>query len=151
MLTPRSRRMSKEREKMAIEIVNPDGVPAPVGPYSHAAVVEPGARIAYLSGQVAANSLGELEGIGDFQAQFRAATANLEKLLNSLGASFDDVAYVRGYLARASDLPAYREERERLYGKMCKKGPPPTTTVVVAALYHPDCLIEVDAVAVLHG
>jgi enamine deaminase RidA (YjgF/YER057c/UK114 family) len=50
---------------------------------------------------------------------------------------------------RTDDLPAYREERERLYGEVCASGPPPTTTLVVGGLYHPDCLFEVDAVAVL--
>ena len=49
----------------------------------------------------------------------------------------------------ADDLPAYREERERFYGKVFTSAPPPTTTLVVAGLYHPDCLFEVDAVAVL--
>ena len=134
-----------------VEIVNPAGAPPPVGPYSQVAIVEAGSRVAHISGQVAADSDGELVGAGDFRTQFRVAAENLGKVLEALGVSFDDVAYVRGHLTRVSDLPAYREERERFYGRVCTKGPPPTTTLVVAALYHPDCLIELDAVAVLKG
>jgi enamine deaminase RidA (YjgF/YER057c/UK114 family) len=134
-----------------LEIVNPEGVPPPVGPYSQVAIAEPGARLALISGQVAADASGNLVGIGDFRAQFLAAFGNLGNVLGSLGASFDDVAFVRGYLTREADLPAYRDERERFYASACTQGPPPTTTLVVAGLYHPDCLLEVDAVAILSG
>ena len=132
-----------------VEILNPEGAPLPVGPYSVAAVAEQGSRTAYISGQVSADASGNLTGLGDFRAQFHGAFENLQRVLQSLGASFDDVAYVRGHLVRADDLPAYREERERFYGEVCTSAPPPTTTLVVAGLYHPDCLFEVDAVAVL--
>jgi len=131
-----------------VEILNPEGAPLPVGPYSVAAVVEPGRRTVYISGQVSADTSGNLTGVGDFRAQFHGAFENLRRVLESLGASFEDVAYVRGHLVRAEDLPAYREERERFYGEVCRS-PPPTTTLVVAGLYHPDCLLEVDAVAAL--
>jgi enamine deaminase RidA (YjgF/YER057c/UK114 family) len=132
-----------------LEISNPEGVAPPVGPYSHVAIVDPGSRLAFIAGQVAADPSGQLVGVGDFRAQFEAAFANLGRVLESLGTSFDDVAFVRGYLSRADDLPAYREERERLYASVCTGAAPPTTTLVVGALYHPDCLLEVDAVAVL--
>jgi enamine deaminase RidA (YjgF/YER057c/UK114 family) len=131
-----------------VEILNPEGAPLPVGPYSVVAVAEPGSRTAYISGQVSADASGNLTGVGDFRAQFHGAFENLQRVLQSLGASFDDVAYVRGHLVRADDLPAYREERERFYGEVCASAPP-TTTLVVGGLYHPDCLFEVDAVAVL--
>jgi enamine deaminase RidA (YjgF/YER057c/UK114 family) len=134
-----------------VEILNPEGAPTPVGPYSVAAVAEPGSRTVYISGQVSADAAGNLTGVGDFRAQFHGAFENLQRVLQSLGASFDDVAYVRGHLVRADDLPAYREERERFYVEVCTSAPPPTTTVVVAGLYHSDCLFEVDAVAVLRS
>jgi enamine deaminase RidA (YjgF/YER057c/UK114 family) len=132
-----------------LEISNPPGLAPPVGPYSHVATVEPGSQVAFIAGQVAADASGKLVGVGDFRAQFAAAFDNLGRVLSSLGASFDDVAFVRGYLSRAEDLPAYREERERFYGSVCTGPPPPTTTLVVAGLYDPDCLLEVDAVAIL--
>jgi enamine deaminase RidA (YjgF/YER057c/UK114 family) len=135
-----------------VEILNPEGAPLPVGPYSVAAVAEQGSRTAYISGQVSADPSGNLTGVGNFRAQFRGSFENLQRVLHSLGASFDDVAYVRGHLVREDDLLAYREERERFYGEVCTSSPPPpTTTLVVAGLYHPDCLFEVDAVAVLRG
>lgn len=132
-----------------LKILNPDGAPAPVGPYSVASIVEGGARTAFIAGQVSADGAGNLTAIGDFRGQFRDAFQNLGRVLQSLGASFDDVAYTRGHLTRAEDLPAYREERERFFAEVCKAEPPPTTTLVVAGLYHPDCLFEIDAVAIL--
>jgi 2-iminobutanoate/2-iminopropanoate deaminase len=132
-----------------VEILNPEGAPQPVGPYSVAAAAQHGSRTVYISGQVSADDSGNLTGAGDFRAQFRGAFENLQRVLQSVGASFDDVAYLRGHLVRADDLPAYREERERFFGEVCTSAPPPTTTLVVAGLYHPDCLFEVDAVAAL--
>jgi enamine deaminase RidA (YjgF/YER057c/UK114 family) len=132
-----------------MEIRNLSSVPPPVGPYSHVAVTESGERLAHIAGQVGSDETGALVAPGDFVRQCRQAFANLQAALSELGASFEDVAYLRGYLARSEDLPAYREERERLYARVCPGKPPPTTTLVVAALYHPDCLFEVDAVAVL--
>jgi enamine deaminase RidA (YjgF/YER057c/UK114 family) len=132
-----------------MEIRNLASVPPPVGPYSHVAVTEAGARLAHIAGQVGSDERGALVGLGDFVHQCRQAFANLELVLRELGASFEDVAYLRGYLARREDLPAYREERERLYARVCPGKAPPTTTLVVAALYHPDCLFEVDALAIL--
>jgi enamine deaminase RidA (YjgF/YER057c/UK114 family) len=132
-----------------LEIMNPETAAPPVGPYSQIAVAGPGARVAFIAGQVAADEQGELLGVGSFRDQFRYAFANLGRALEALGASFDDLAFVRGYLSRAENLPAYREERERFYAEACTHSPPPTTTLVVAGLYHPDCLLEVDAVAIL--
>ena len=137
------------REKQNVRILNLEGVPPAVGPFSHVAIVEPDRRQALISGQVAADSKGNLVGVGDFTVQCRLVFENLRKVVAALGATFDDVAFIRGYLSRAADLPAYREERERFYTRVCKNGFPPTTTLVVASLYHSDCLIEVEAVAVL--
>ncbi len=134
-----------------LQILNPDGAPAPVGPYSVVGIAETGTRTAFISGQVSADASGNLTGVGDFRAQFRGAFENLGRVLRSLDASFDDVAFIRGHLVRAEDLSAYREERERFYSQVCKAEPPPTTTLVVAGLYHADCLFEVDAVAILRG
>ena len=39
-----------------VEILNPEGAPLPVGPYSVAAVAEQGSRTAYISGQVSADA-----------------------------------------------------------------------------------------------
>jgi enamine deaminase RidA (YjgF/YER057c/UK114 family) len=123
--------------------------PTPVGPYSPAAIASPNSAIAFIGGQVPADEQGKLVGIGDFRKQFRIVMENVRRALAALGATFEDVAYIRGTLSRYEDYPAYTEERTKFYAKECPEGPPPTTTVIVTSLYHPDCLLEVDAIAVL--
>ena len=58
-----------------VEILNPEGAPVPVGPYSVAAVAEHGSRTAYISGQVSADASGNLTGVGNFP---RSSTSAFE-------------------------------------------------------------------------
>ena len=91
------------REKQNVRILNLEGVPPAVGPFSHVAIVEPDRRQALISGQVAADSKGNLVGVGDFTVQCRLVFENLSKVVAALGATFDDVAFIRGYLSCAAD------------------------------------------------
>jgi enamine deaminase RidA (YjgF/YER057c/UK114 family) len=129
-----------------LDIVNPPGTSPPVGPYSLAAVVAPGSRLVLIAGQVGADDQAELVP-GGFDAQFERAMDNFGRVLAGLGATWSDVAYTRGHLTRQGDLSAYRALRERFYSALST--PPPTTTLVVAGLYHPECLFEIDGVAVI--
>ncbi|MGH9890660.1 MAG: RidA family protein, partial [bacterium] len=81
-----------------VQIVGGPEFPPAVGPYSPAAVAEPGRPIAFIAGQVASDESGELIGVRDFRAQFQATMENLERVLAALGAGFEDLAYVRGHL-----------------------------------------------------
>jgi enamine deaminase RidA (YjgF/YER057c/UK114 family) len=141
--------MRDNEENAMVEVFNPEGIPAPVGPYSQVAIGPSDRRVAHIAGQVAVDDSGDIVGVGDFRVQCRQALANLDRVVTAIGGTFEDVVYVRGYLRRAADLPAYREERERFYREATPNRPPPTTTLVVSALYHPDCLVEIDAVAML--
>lgn len=86
--------------------------------------------------------------IGDFEGQVDLVLANVTKVLDAVGARWDDVAFVRGYVTRAEDFPHYVAVRERFYSKACDK-PPATTSLIVSGLYHPDCLFEMDVLAVV--
>ncbi len=131
-----------------IRVFNPEGTGVPVGPFSQVATVSASSGLAFISGQVGAESDGTLIGIGDFQAQVWKAFDNLATVLDSLGLSMTDVAYTRGFLVRPEDLPAYRQARIDWYAQVTPDGPPPCSTVVVRSLYVPECLFEMDAVAV---
>jgi enamine deaminase RidA (YjgF/YER057c/UK114 family) len=133
------------------DIRNLANVPPPVGPYSHVAIVPAGASVVHISGQVASDDNGDLLAKGDFRRQCRAAFENVGRVLSELGLDFQSVVYVRGYLTRPEDVPAYREERAEFYRRAGGELPPPTTTLVVRELYDPECLIEIDALAVLEG
>jgi enamine deaminase RidA (YjgF/YER057c/UK114 family) len=105
----------------------------------------------HISGQVASDENGELLAKGDFRGQCRAAFENVVRVLSELGLDFQSVVYVRGYLTRPEDVPAYREERAAFYRRAGGDLPPPTTTLVVQQLYDPECLVEIDALAVMEG
>ena len=126
-----------------------EGVPAPLGFYSHAATFDNRAgRTAYLSGQIPIDESGELVSVGDFRGQVHQTFDNIQAVLTGLGTSWEEVVFVRSFLTRVDDLAAYTEERKKIYAEVCPNGPPPTTTVY-CDLYHPDCLLEVEAVAVI--
>ena len=130
------------------DIRNVPGAPEPTAKYSHVAITEPGDRLAYISGQVAVGPDGK-QMVGDFVGQCEQVFANLTTILEGIGARWDDVAYVRGYLTRQTDFSTYVDVRERFYSAVCTGPPPGTSSLVVTALYHPEALIEIDALAVL--
>ena len=131
-----------------LQLVNPEGIPAPLGPYTHVASVAAGAGLVFISGQVGADADGVLVHASDFRLQVRQAFKNLEGMLGSMGLGVSDVAFLRGFLTRNEDFDAIREERARWYAEVSPSANPPCSFVVVRGLYHPDCLFEVDAVAV---
>ena len=121
---------------------NPPGLPTPRS-YSHVADV-PAGRTLYIAGQVALDADGKVVGKGDVRAQTEQVFRNLRIALESAGASFSDVVKLNWYVLDASQMPVYREVRERVLGA----GPFPASTVVeVKGLFIPDLLIEIEAIA----
>jgi enamine deaminase RidA (YjgF/YER057c/UK114 family) len=124
---------------VSLELLNPDGLPA--SPAYTQVVVARGARMIYVSGQVASRA-GD-----DFVAQARAVHANLGIALEAAGARPSDVAKLTTYVVdyRPELRPAIGAAREALFGDHR----PASTLVGVAALAQPEFLIEVEAIAVL--
>ena len=132
---------------LAVEKFNVSGAPQPTARFSHVAIVEPGYRMVHIGGQTPIDAAGK-QMVGDFEGQVELVFANVTKVLDAVGADWDDVAFVRGYLIRAEDFPHYVNARERFYSRVCDK-PPATTSLIVSGLYHPDCLFEMDVLAVV--
>jgi enamine deaminase RidA (YjgF/YER057c/UK114 family) len=120
---------------------------SPANGYSHVVVTSPG-RLAFISGQVANDSRGNLVGKGDLKAQADQVFRNLSRALSATGASFQDVVkitwYVRDY--KPESLAVLREVRNRYVNSAA---PPASTLVGVASLFQPDYLLEVEAVATI--
>jgi enamine deaminase RidA (YjgF/YER057c/UK114 family) len=117
---------------------------APAG-YSHVVEVR-GGRTLYIAGQVALGADGKMVGVGDLRAQTKQVFENLKSRLAEGGATFKDVVKLNDYLTDGSDLPAVREIRNAYVNT---EQPPASTLVVVKRLFREDCLIEVEAVAVV--
>lgn len=123
--------------------VTPDGV-APAQGYSHVVVGE--GRLVVISGQIALDEKGNLVGEGDPAAQARQVFENLKRCLEAGGATFADVAKLTFYVTDVAFLPAIRVARD---AHVDVARPPASTAVQVAALFRPDLLLEVEALAVL--
>jgi 2-iminobutanoate/2-iminopropanoate deaminase len=82
----------------------------------------------------------------DIQAQTRAVLDRLAGVLALAGSSLDRAASVHVYLRRAADFAAMNE----VYATYWKVDPPARTTIV-AGLAHPDALVEMSAVGLVHG
>jgi enamine deaminase RidA (YjgF/YER057c/UK114 family) len=128
------------------EFPNPEGL-APANGYSHVVAPRPG-RLIFVSGQVALNRKGELVGNNDLQAQTEQVFENIKTALAGAGATFEQVVkinwYVKGF--KPESLAVLRQVRNR-YVNAAK--PPASTLVGVVALFREDCMIEVDAIAVV--
>ncbi|MGK5641070.1 RidA family protein [Streptomyces sp. URMC 126] len=123
----------------------PEGV-APAGGYSH--VVTATGRLVAISGQIALDADGRLVGEGDIRAQTRQVFENLRRCLAAAGGTFGDVVKLTYFVTDVAHLPVVREVRDEFVdaGRL-----PASSAVQVAALFRPDLLIEVEALAVVGG
>ena len=127
--------------------INPDEL-APARGFSHATIA--GGTV-WIGGQVGSDASGKIVEPGDVVAQFGRAIRNLATALRAAGAAPEDTVKLTYYVTRLDQYraglaaigPAYREVFGRHY--------PATTLVEVTALFDPEALIEIDAVAVLRS
>lgn len=134
---------------MAIEMLNPDGLPRPE--HYRQMSIATGSRTVFLAGQVARTATGEPVGAGDLAAQVEQSYMNVATALAAVGGSFDDVAKLTLYLVDWSGdkLAALGEGVARAAAKLGVDPTKPITLIPVTALGEPDLLVEVDATAVL--
>jgi len=116
---------------------------APGPGYSH--VVTGSGRMVFVSGQVALDEQGNLVGGGDIAAQTEQVFSNLSRALAAAGAGFHQVVKLNYYLTDIGGLAAVRTVRDRYLGTER----PASTLVEVKGLFRPECLIEVEAVAIV--
>jgi enamine deaminase RidA (YjgF/YER057c/UK114 family) len=65
--------------------------------------------------------------------------------LDAVGMTYDHVVKLQVFVTDIADLPRLREIRDAYVNT---KNPPASTVVQIAALFRPDVLLEMDAVAV---
>ena len=124
--------------------INPEGLAAPFGPYSHVTVAEPGTLV-FCAGAVSVDVDGNIVGAGDIAAQTRQVMENLKIALAAAGATFDDVVKITTWVTDASlfgELAPVRAEYLR-------EPYPASALLEVQALMYPDLMVEIEAVAVV--
>jgi enamine deaminase RidA (YjgF/YER057c/UK114 family) len=128
------------------QFLSPSTLPEPPG-YSHVVSVRP-ARVVWVSGQVAINADGSTAPPGDWDAQTRLAFANVGRALDAAGAGWSDVVKLTFFVVDVSALATIRTVRDEFVDT---ERPPASSLVQVAALFRPDLLIEIEAVACPSG
>jgi 2-iminobutanoate/2-iminopropanoate deaminase len=111
--------------------------------YSHVVEVE-GGRLLFVSGQVPVNAQRQLAS-RDFREQVGKVYDNLETVLKSVGAGFENVVKTTNYLTDLSQAEVFREVRDARFAHV--KTRPASTTIIITALVEPEFLLEIEVVA----
>ena len=121
-------------------VINIDGAPQPLGPYSQA--IKAGGMI-FLSGQLGIDpATGKLVA-ADTASQARQALQNIQAILEAEGEGLGRVVKTTIYLADLNDFKAINE----IYGEFFPFEPPARAAIQVAALPG-GARVEIDAIAV---
>ncbi len=101
-------------------------------------------ELAFISGQVAYDSDGNIVGIGDLARQTRQVLENLSHALDAVDATFDDILKFTFFVRNLSEeaVATIRKVRTEY---LSSSNPPASTMVGVAALAKRDLLLEVEA------
>ncbi len=110
--------------------------------YSRA--VKVGTRI-YVTGTTATDENSNIVGVGDAYLQTVQVIKNIEKALQALGATLENVVRTRMFV---TDISRW-EEYGRAHGEFFREIMPATTMVEVSKLIDPQMLIEIEADAEL--
>lgn len=97
-----------------------------------------------ISGTVAVEN-DELVGKGDAYLQTKTILQKVEKVLQELGASLQNVVRTRIYVTDISQW----EEVGRAHGEFFRDIKPATSMVEISALIEPDYLVEIEVTAVV--
>ncbi|SPF00794.1 RidA family protein [Streptomyces sp. MA5143a] len=116
--------------------------------YSHASVVEAGARLAFLAGSVPLDADGKLVGEGDPVRQARQVLANLGEQLRAVGSDFAHVVATDVYVV-SSEPRVLSSVWDVVEASGLSTGPHSSTLLGVACLGYTGQLVEITATAVV--
>lgn len=121
-----------------IAFSSPDLVAAPIGAYSHIAIVPKDYELIVLAGQIGNLPDGTIP--ADAETQYENALNNIAKLLHSQKCTPADIVKINTYLVRPLDSEKIRGVRQRILGDV----KPPSTMVYVPRLATLELLIEIE-------
>lgn len=121
--------------------LNPTGIAAPFGRYSHGVVLPPGVRMVFCSGQLGLAADGSVPDTVAGQAE--VCFANIGAILAEAGFSMAHVVRLNAYVTRREDMAAYMAVRDRHVVEPL----PASTLMIVSGFSRPEFLVEVEAVA----
>ncbi len=131
---------------MIKEILNPESLSKPMGPYSQG-VATTGGKLVFISGQVPQNASGNLVGKGDLEAQTKQVFANLKTMVEAVGGTVANIVKITIFMVKVT--PQAYEILGRVRRELWSGDFPASTLVEINRLASPDFLIEVEAFAVI--
>lgn len=102
-------------------------------------------KLLFISGLTATDDQGNIVGKGDIVTQARVIFTKIGEILQTAGATFDDVVKTVDYITTTENYRGTADVRREFFGTDF----PAATGVIVAGLLRPDALIEIEAVAVI--
>jgi len=126
---------------MEKKVVFTEKAPKPIGPYSQAIIA---GNLIFTAGQIPIDPATNQVVQGNIKEQTRRVLENLRAILESVGATFDDVVKVTIYMKDLNEFSAMNE----VYSEYFKNSPPARTTVEVSRLPR-DVRIEIDLIAIV--
>ncbi len=123
------------------QIFETEKAPKPIGPYSQAIIAQ--GKFVFISGQIPLTPEGTLIG-DDIQSQTRQAILNIKSILESIGASLNNVVKTTVLM---KDLNHFAE-MNKVYEEFFGESKPARAAFQVARLPK-DVLIEIEAIALI--
>ena len=125
------------------EIIIANNAPLPIGPYSAGVKIN---NIIFTAGQLGIDrQTGELV-TGGIEAETRQALLNIKNILDSAGATLNDVVKTTVFLRDMNDFPRMND----IYAEFFTDQPPARSTVQVAALPKAGA-VEIEAIVIIPG
>jgi 2-iminobutanoate/2-iminopropanoate deaminase len=117
----------------------------PSGVFSQATMIEVQGHLVFISGMTPRDTDGSIVGVGDIARQTKQVCENIKAAVEAAGGTLDDVCRVDVYIRNMEHFDKIHEVRKQYF-----KPPLPASTMVeVNKMTSPDCLIEINAIAVV--
>ena len=112
--------------------------------YSNVVTARPG-RLVFIAGQLSRDQGGNIVGKGDMRAQIRQVCENIKAAVTAAGGTLGDLVRTNTFTTDIEEFRKHWDVRTDYFGV----DPPTSTTVEVRRLAFADCLVEIDAIAVI--
>jgi reactive intermediate/imine deaminase len=133
--------IEEENRAMAKVPIVPEGMAAPIAPYSWATKA---GNLVFVAGQAALGSDGAIVGEGDIRRQTEQTMENIKRTLEAAGATMDDVVKTTIYLTDVANYAGMNEVYRRYFS-----GAPPARATLLTGLVVEGLLVEIEAIALI--
>lgn len=134
---------------MPITLTNSEALPRVE--FFRQVAIATGSKLVFMAGQVAWDANGDLVGSDDLAAQVEQCYLNVAAAVAEAGGTLHDVAKTTTYIVdwTPDKMPMVQQGRARACARLGITPLAPGTLIGVAALFTPDLLVEIEAIAVI--